>query len=310
MDSAEITSAEQLRTVMRAEFAPVSFVTSRPQFEGLLASRDLGDGVALIDVRSRRVDQTPRLHLKAQPTTREMVFFGTHTAGSGRVRQHGRVATVAPGDGVLYESERAFELGFPVDMQGYTLVLPRELLKMRSAVITDRCAHTVSRQWSSTRLLSGYLRQLAKVADGLSADQRRDAGRVAVDLLGMALRDVEPAMPHAAADVLVEMMCSHVRERVSDSTLDVAELARRHHISTRYAHTLFERIRVTPAAYIREQRLGAARALLSDPAHDRVPLEQIAAAAGFAELRTLQRGFRRRYGMSPDQWRRASRHAD
>src|SRR5262249_23135980 len=83
----------------------------------------------------------------------------------GRVRQHGRVAALAPGDGVLYESQQAFELGFPTDMMGYTLIFPRSLLKMRSSVITDRCGHTIGRNLSSARLLAGYLGQLVKLAD-------------------------------------------------------------------------------------------------------------------------------------------------
>src|SRR5262245_43711350 len=204
------------------------------------------------------------MHLRAEATTRDVVFFGMHTVGQGRVRQHDRVATVAPGDGVLYESQQPFDLGFPTEMRGYTLVVPRGRLKMRSSVISERCVYTMGRQRPSSRLLCGYVSQLIELADSLSVDQRHDAGQVAVDLLSMALRDVDSGIPQAAADVLVEMMRTHVRENISDITLDVAELARRHHVSTRYAHTLFARIDTTPAAFIREQRLRRVHAMLSD----------------------------------------------
>src|SRR5262245_38471370 len=105
MDEARITSAEELCMVVSAKFAPLSFADRCAQFNGLLATRDMGDGVSLIDVRSSRVDHTPQMHLKAQETTRELVFFATHTVGHGRMLQHGRVAAFGPGDGVLYESE-------------------------------------------------------------------------------------------------------------------------------------------------------------------------------------------------------------
>ena len=207
----------------------------------------------------------------------------------------------------MYESQQTFDVAFPTDMRGYTLIVPRGLVKMRSSAISERCAHTMRRHRSSSRLLCGYVSQLIELADSLPVDQRHDAGQVAVDLLNLALRDVTSAVPQAAADVLLTMMRTYVREHISDHKLDVAELARRHHISTRYAHTLFERIDTTPATFIREQRLRAVHAMLSDPAHDGQPITDIAAAAGFSELRTLQRSFRMRYGVTPEQWRRAGR---
>jgi AraC-like DNA-binding protein len=156
------------------------------------------------------------------------------------------------------------------------------------------------------QMLSPYLRRLFEVADGLTALQRLDAGRAAVDLLAMALRDVIPSVPGGtgSAAVLLEMMRTHVREHLADPELRVDELARRHHISVRHAYTLFERIGTTPGAYLREQRLLTARMMLSDPRHARLTISSIAAAVGFLDLTTFDRAFRRQYGTTPAGWRR------
>jgi transcriptional regulator GlxA family with amidase domain len=89
----------------------------------------------------------------------------------------------------------------------------------------------------------------------------------------------------------------HVREHLADPHLRVEELARRHHVSVRRAYTLFARIGTTPGAYLREQRLLAAQAMLSDPRYAWLGTPDIAAAVGFLGLRTFdKRAFRRQYG--------------
>ncbi|GAA3066889.1 hypothetical protein GCM10010464_33930 [Pseudonocardia yunnanensis] len=103
--------------------------------------------------------------------------------------------------------------------------------------------------------------------------------------------------------VLLDMMRTHVREHLADPNLRVEELARRHHVSVSHAYTLFERIGTTPGAYLREERLLAAEAMLSGRGHDRLTISAVAAAVGFLDLRTFERAFRRRYGTTPSSWR-------
>jgi AraC-like DNA-binding protein len=105
------------------------------------------------------------------------------------------------------------------------------------------------------------------------------------------------------------MIRRHVREHLADPHLHSEELARRHYVSVSHVYTLFERIGTTPAAYLREQRLLAAQAMLSDPRHARLATSDIAAAAGFLDRRTFERAFRRQYGMTPGSWRREHCHS-
>jgi AraC-like DNA-binding protein len=156
------------------------------------------------------------------------------------------------------------------------------------------------------QMLSGYLDRLFETADALTGQQRRDAGRAAIDLLAMALRDVAPSVPGGDGpdDVLLEMMRMYVRDHLADPELRVEELARRHFVSVRQAYTLFARIGTTPGAYLREQRLLAAQAMLSNRRKCWLRISDIAAAVGFLDLRTFERAFRRQFGMTPGCWRR------
>ncbi|WP_410819257.1 helix-turn-helix domain-containing protein [Micromonospora sp. 050-3] len=62
---------------------------------------------------------------------------------------------------------------------------------------------------------------------------------------------------------------------------------------------------VTPAAYVREQRLLAARVLLSDPKQHVRSVSDIGVAVGLGELRTFERAFQRQFATTPARWRRA-----
>ncbi|GAA3049988.1 hypothetical protein GCM10010464_12770 [Pseudonocardia yunnanensis] len=104
--------------------------------------------------------------------------------------------------------------------------------------------------------------------------------------------------------MLLDVMRTHVRKHLADPELRVEELARRHHVSVRQTYSLSERIGTTPGAYLREQRLLAARTMLSDPRYDRRPVSSIAAAVRFRDLNAFERAFRRQYGTTPAGWRR------
>jgi transcriptional regulator GlxA family with amidase domain len=84
---------------------------------------------------------------------------------------------------------------------------------------------------------------------------------------------------------------------------NVAELARRAAMSPRHFTRLFtEDVGEAPRAYVERVRTEAARRLLEET-DDTVAT--VAARCGFGTVETMRRNFIRRFGMSPDQYRRA-----
>jgi AraC-like DNA-binding protein len=121
----------------------------------------------------------------------------------------------------------------------------------------------------------------------------------------MTLRGVVNDGDTEPGDATLRMMRRYVRDNLHDCDLSVDTLARRHLVSVRHTHTLFAEAGSTPGGYIREQRLLAARAKLSDPRYEDATIAEIAAAVGFLEPRTFERAFRRQFGSTPGLWRRA-----
>jgi AraC-like DNA-binding protein len=299
-------SGEELEDVA-GEFLLSRIARTRPDFRGRVAFQELGEAGTLC--RSHwggplRIFRTERMAARASEDN--LMLFCVQMAGESSHHQHDRFAQLAAGTGVLKETRSAYERMSAAETRSLTLRFPRELLPIRAAEVTEGCARSVDPAAPAMRVLSGYLGRLFEVAEDLTATQRLDAGCAAIDLLAMVLRDVTPSVPggDGPGEVLLEMMQVHVREHLADPGLRVAELARRHHVSVRHAHTLFERIGTTPGVYIREQRLLEARAMLSDPRYAHLGMQNVAAAVGILNLRTFERAFRRQYGMKPSSWRR------
>ena len=300
-----LRSADELEQAAAQSYLPV-IAERKPDFQGRLSLQALGGAVALSEARMTplRTFRTERMVAGTQRD--DLLLFCIHLAGSGRLIQRGRTADLAAGAGVLYEARSAWDLNVATDVHSLLLQFPRDALPLRSAELTDGLARRMDPRSPAMRLLSGYLSQLFQLADGLHEEQRHDAGLAGIELLVMALRGMTATVPdeQSAGEVLLGLMRAHIRDHLADVRLTVAELARRHHVSVRQTHALFARIGVTPGAYIREQRLLAARAILSNPKHNRRPVADIGLAVGMGELRTFDRAFLRQFGTTPARWRR------
>jgi AraC-like DNA-binding protein len=302
-------SAEAFEDVIGQFFIPTISRSGR-NFPVRAALQTLGEDLALSRSRwgPRSSIRTEKMATNSSEDNR--MLFTVQVAGRSHLLQRDRFAETAAGAGILIEARSPFERVTPTESQYLTLSFTRELLPLRGAEINEACARSVDPAAPAMQMLGAYLGRLFKVADGLTAPQRLDAGHAAIDLLAMALRDVVPSVPggDGSAEVLLEMMLVHVREHLADPRLQVEELARRHNVSVSHLYTLFGRIGTTPGAYLREQRLLAAQAMLSDPRNARLGVADIAASVGFVERRTFLRAFRRQYGMTPASWRRAHCH--
>ena len=303
-------SGEELDDLAREFYLPVIARTG-PDFRGWVAVQELGETVTLS--RSHWGGPMSAVltdRMTARASADNLMLFCLYMDGRVRVRQHDRCAELAAGAGVLTEARSGYERTSSTETRSMTLRFPRELLPLRTTEITEACARSMDPAVPAMHVLSGYLGRLFEVADELTAAEQLDAGRAAIDLLAMALRGVVPSVPggDGSAAVLLEMMRTHVREHLADPDLRVEELARRHHVSVRQVYILFERIGITPGAYLREQRLLAARTMLSDPRYAPFGLSSIAAAVGFRDLNSFERAFRRQCGTTPAGWRREHLH--
>jgi AraC-like DNA-binding protein len=92
--------------------------------------------------------------------------------------------------------------------------------------------------------------------------------------------------------------------------LSIDGVASRHGISPSYVRQLFAAEGTTFSKFVLEQRLNAVRAMLADRRFAGRTIAAIAFEAGFGDLPSFNRIFRRRFGMKPSEARDGTRKED
>jgi AraC-like DNA-binding protein len=234
-------------------------------------------------------------------------------SGSGTAFQLGREVPLEAGDAVLISNADVGVTAFPVASQILVLPASRQALAPVVRDVEDAFMRPVQ-QPGALRLLAGYVDMIEKAqleAGDAPADvelQRTLAAHVRdlVALVVGATRDATEVarcgggaraarLAAIRADVIANLGHTHLTARF---------MARRHGVCERYVFSLFEDSGVSFGAFVTEERLKRALAMLRDPACREKRISDIAFEVGFGDLSYFNRTFRRRYGETPTDIRR------
>ncbi|WP_137933040.1 GlxA family transcriptional regulator [Mesorhizobium comanense] len=131
-----------------------------------------------------------------------------------------------------------------------------------------------------------------RVASQLVMFFKRPGGQMQFSRKGEAVPAGRAALQEIQRWVAANPACDH----------SVGNLARRMDLSPRHFARLFRNeVGITPAAWVEEARVSAARRLLEQ--HNEAP-KQVAARCGFADADTLRRAFARHVGVTPAEYRK------
>jgi AraC family transcriptional activator of tynA and feaB len=104
-------------------------------------------------------------------------------------------------------------------------------------------------------------------------------------------------------ELQMEALFAFCREHLHDAELSAQHAADHIGISVRTLHARFRQIDRTFGRWLLEQRLQGCRAALRDPRQRTRQISQIAYAWGFNDLSYFNRAFRRRFDVTPRDWR-------
>ena len=104
----------------------------------------------------------------------------------------------------------------------------------------------------------------------------------------------------------LQLIQSQVTACLHDTGLSIAFIAQRNSLSPKQVQRLFERTGTTFAEFVLEQRLLYAHSLLGNPGTRQQKIATVAYSTGFGDLSYFNRAFRRRFGMTPSEWRDGS----
>ena len=160
---------------------------------------------------------------------------------------------------------------------------------------------------ASSPLAGECHRRLAEVPPQFNLDHRSRLLRVVANILSVEFKN---AQPHRVGFVRAEEHLVQVFEKLSEHELlglSVGELAARFGCSKRHLNRLFhQHFGFSVAAMRMEMRLLKAASLLRDPD---TKVINVADQCEFNHLGLFNTCFRRRFGISPGQWRKMSAQA-
>lgn len=194
--------------------------------------------------------------------------------------------------------------------RGHTLRLPTASFAHLLPDLDGAIGRVVPGNAPGMSLFAGYL---DGVHDALQASPTlQQMAPVHIrDLLAVILgatRDAEAeARGRGVAAARLRAFKLDMAKLIDRADLTAETVARRHAVSARYVQKLFEREGATFGSYLNGLRLAQAHRRLRDPHADHLSIAEIVFEAGFNELSTFYRLFRRQYDATPSDVRAARR---
>ncbi len=226
--------------------------------------------------------------------TAQGCFLLLNVLGHTRVSQGGHSVLLGPGDLTVVTQAVPYQLRFDEAHRMQVLAVPE---------MDGRCdiGPHVARGHApqETALLAAFMAQLA-LADATRPLQ--EGLRLTQDLLALCWPR-EPAAQQGALLSWEAPLLALIARELCDPELDAQLLGRTLGISARYVQMVLARKGSTLTAYLQEQRLQRAAQRLRNG--DGASIGSIALEVGFSDLSHFCRCFRRRYGCSARDWRRA-----
>ena len=229
-------------------------------------------------------------------------------SGTGEINQYGRIAMVNEGEAVLTAN------GTEATFTGHTLTrvinfrLSRNLLTPYISDLDALVARPIPKDNRVLQLLVGYATMLNNQAELATPELRH---MVATHMHGLATLllggagDLElPEQGLRAARL--KAVKDHILTKIAQHDLSLGDVARSQQISESYIRQLLAETGTTFTDFVLGGRLARAHRMLLDPYHADRSISAVAYEAGFGDLSYFNRTFRRRYGATPSDIRRAA----
>jgi AraC-like DNA-binding protein len=182
---------------------------------------------------------------------------------------------------------------------------------VRQKLHLSSCADFRSRLYPRLRgVVAGYFGLCADTAGTLDAVGQHAMAQHMIELVALLLRDDANDMPPALRDRLggarVQLIKAEALKRLGDIDLTIRTFARQAGLTPKQMQRLFGTTGSTFSEFVREQRLLLAHRLLANTGGAE-KISTIAHNAGFGDLSYFNRSFRRRFDVTPSEWRDACR---
>jgi AraC-like DNA-binding protein len=239
-------------------------------------------------------------------TDAEYLKVTVQLSGFSMVSQGGENITLRPGDFILYDTARPYQISGAASSRMQTLMFARDSLRLSSGQLHWLTTRRTSGRDGLGALVAQYVAGLACQLDtvGSGAWHLADA---TLDLLAAAFAEHlthtdRTGLRNGEAGLLLRIR-THIEQRLDDPDLDVTSIAAAHHVSVRRLQKLFADHKQTVTGWIRTRRIENCRRDLANPALADLTVSSIASRWGMYDPAYFSRLFKSTYGLSPREYR-------
>jgi len=242
--------------------------------------------------------------------TRDSCLVHIQRVGRALVRQDGREAQLVPGDFVMYDTTRPYELLF--EERGHEVIvvrLPRTELQPHVVNLHDLTATTVPGTCAAGNLLLTMIDTLQRDIDRLHPSSAIGVSEGITSIIAAGLRSLPGANMQRSSQLCayhVARVKAYVMEQLRDPALSIANIAAAMRMSPDHLSRLFRGEPVPLSRWLWQQRLDACRRDLCDPRLAHQSVSEIAFSWGFNDATHFSRSFKEQFGVSPRDWRQQS----
>jgi len=252
---------------------------------------------------------------RAVPNGGDDLLLAVNVRGCSMARQRDRELILRDGD-ALFATR---------DVTGFTITrrtpgrfigirVPREAVALLLGRLEETPIRLVPHPTEALNLLVTYASAIAEALPLATPELQRLAVSHMHDLIAATIRATRDGRAIAdgrgIAAARLQAIMADISSNLGDGDLGVAEIARRHRVTPRYIHKLFESEGLTFSAFVLGQRLSRAHRILSDPRFADRNISSVAFDVGFGDLSYFNRTFRRRYAATPTDIRQSSMRTD
>lgn len=268
-------------------------------FIGRMSTRDLG----LCKVHGVQID-TPHRAVR-EPSKSDLIFANVQLRNEG-ARYNGRREVLIPeGSMIIYEAAEPYELEFEGSSEALILEIPRAELEKRVANLTCHLENAVHYDRDMVAMLAQLMRNVLQAKWSGSQAVQDSLAESVINLLVGTLYDspeVSAQTPTHGAAAMLKRIKAHINENISDPNLGPLSTAETMGITVSYLHKIFLQNNSTLMQYVLTERLERCRRDIAKL--DRAGgISQIAYNWGFNDASHFSRSFRKRFGMSPREYR-------
>lgn len=235
--------------------------------------------------------------------------------GCGVVRHGDQELFLQEGDALLATREvSGITIARPKPTRFIGVRVPRQAVAPLVGRIDGTLIRLVPVGTEALNLLVTYARAIADALPLATPDLQRLTVSHMHDLVAAtigATRDGQAiAEGRGIAAARLRSIIADISANLGDANLSIVEVARRHRVTPRYVHKLFEKEGLTFSSFVLGQRLSRAHRILSDPQLGDRNISSVAFDLGFGDLSYFNRTFRRRYEATPTEIKQSAMRID